>query len=68
MHLEQLKRLAAQASDLHESLYNRSMDAAIQGNRDLSDRLYYVALKAFKRYERRHHAFSRAKAGTSPGH
>jgi hypothetical protein len=61
MPLAQLKLLAEQAFDLHDRLYNASMTAAIRGDRATSDRLHFVAKKALSRYERRYHAYSRAK-------
>jgi hypothetical protein len=61
MPLAQLKLLAEQAFRLHDRLYNASMTAAIRGDRTTSDRLNLVAQKAFMRYERRYHAYCRAK-------
>lgn len=51
--------LVQQALQLHDALYSRSMDAAIQGDRDLSDRLARIANRALARYSRRFHAYRR---------
>lgn len=65
MSLEQLRMLAVEADRLHESIYDQSMTAAIQGQVERSDRFKKAAEKAFRRYERRHHAFCSAKARAS---
>ena len=62
MPVTQLKLLAEQAFRLHDRLYNASMTAAIRGDRSSSDRLNIAAEKAFLRFERRFHAYCRAKA------
>ena len=65
MNLEQLRALAVEADRLHESIYDQSMTAAIQGQVERSDRFKKAAEKAFRRYERRHHAFCSAQARDS---
>jgi hypothetical protein len=52
--------LAREGMNLYERLYNRSMDAAIQGDRALSDRLARVASLAMVRYTRRLYAYRRS--------